>query len=149
MSQKHVSKGVWVQLPPPVPINMPTKLSNKQKEAIQKLEAYLDEPNPPINSVNAFFSVTDHGIKPWKAIENLTETEKIIFSDLLIGHTIQSRIPSPLLEGLILGGLRDYPIQFILIDCLRERGEEWHRKLPLYARIYNLAVQIRQDRTTT
>lgn len=120
------------------------KISNARRRAIQRLTAYTSFAWPREGAVSAFFAVTDSGASPsigWR----LNKEEGPQFKELLDAHSIQSRVPSPLLEGLWEEGhfAGDFSIGAVLLHYLMSDRETWFRRLPAYTRAYRLAVRLR------
>ena len=119
-------------------------ISRKQEQAIHRLTAYTTFAWPCDEAIAAFFRVTDLGESPWYAY-GLEKQAALEFKDLLDAHTIQSRQPSAILEGLWINGLADYPIRLVVRDYIRDgygNPDGWFRKLPAYIRAYELSVHL-------
>ena len=120
-------------------------MTPRQKQAIQRLVAYTDFAWPCESAIDLFFRVTDHGESPYQGYA-LPTREGLEFKCLLDAHTIHSRQPSPILEGVWLDGMYDIPLRRIVVEYLRDSfGGPWPRKLPGFARAYNLSAQIHQS----
>ena len=87
-------------------------------------------------AIEHFLAWTERGVKPPLFIDN--REAGLDLADLLVAHTIASRNPSPLLEGLWIDGMDDYPLGRVLIDYLTADHETWLRKRPAFERAYKL-----------
>lgn len=122
------------------------KISNKQKAAIKRLTAFTSFAWPSDPAIYAFFDVTDLGIKPLAAMQDLSDSDKLQFNSLLSAHTINSRTPSPLFEGLIIEGLEDISILELIWEYEHlEDPEEKERREPAYKRLIALANTLTLD----
>lgn len=97
------------------------------------------------SSFKAFTDVTARGQWPWVAVADLSEHDKLLAKDLMDAHSKYSKVPSPLVEGLWIDGLRDFPprimLRYHLMDAVRNGKEWWDRKLPLWERLYSFSRQ--------
>lgn len=83
----------------------------------------------------AFFRCTDHSRSTWAEAAGLSIEGRVQFADLLANHTIQSRIPSPLLEGLWVDGAEDYPLGLLVRNLERDNSIYAERAWALLARL--------------
>ena len=114
-----------------------------QRKIPENLLAYLPKEAESYsqNGIDAFYEYTERGRLPGASC--------VGFSDLIQAHTIASRCPSPLLEGLWVEGWEDFPpkvmLRYALVEALAKPPAYWFRKLPLWERMYRFAWAM--DRT--
>ena len=87
-------------------------------------------------AIELFLAWTERGVKPPPFIEN--REANLDLADLMVAHAVASRIPHPLLEGIWIDGMDDYPLGRVLIDYLTADRETFLRKRPAFERAYKL-----------
>ena len=92
-------------------------------------------------SVRHFTAWTEKGIRPPIFLED--REANIDLADLLVAHAVSSRTPHPLLEGLWIEGMDDYPLGRVMIDCLTWDKETFLRKRAVFERAYKLHARLR------
>lgn len=98
--------------------------------------AFTDRAEHTEVSKDFFSAWTELGVKPHIYLDD--HTDNVDLADLMMAHAIASRTPHPLLEGMWLEGMRDYPLGRILLDCFAWDKATFLRKRPLFERIYNV-----------
>ena len=87
-------------------------------------------------AIKHFLAWTEKGVKPPVTLPD--RKANVDLGDLMAAHAVSSRIPHPLLEGIWVDGMADYPLGIVLIDYLRADKETFLRRRPVFERCYNL-----------
>ena len=115
--------------------------TNAVKEIPSKVLAYTMHDTFSEEASQIYFAWTEQGIKPPPYPADRTLNCEV--ADLLVAHAVSARQPHPLLEGLWIDGIDDYPLGVLLIDFLRENRQTFLRTRPMYERCYRLCAKAR------
>lgn len=110
------------------------------KDIPKKILGYTVRSSFSEEARNLYFQRTEKGLKlpPYLPGELNLEV-----GDLLFAHAVAAREPHPLLEGLWVDGMADYPLGVLLLDYLRQDHETFLRRRPVYERCYRLCAKAR------
>ena len=109
---------------------------SKARLVSSKVLAYTQKATHHPDAISCYLAWTEQGIRPPVYMNN--REVNIDLADLMMAHSVASKEPSALLEGLWLDGMADYPLGRVLIDFLAADKETFLRKRPVFERAYRL-----------